>query len=279
MLEYNRANREVAILCNHQKTVSKSYEASYAKLEERERLLERQIAELRTMLTDLAGKGGGAGIRLKASHAGDDDDDEEAGAGAGKAAAAKVEASAGAGGPAADAAAAKKAAEKAAAAADSHLFAKTPDAGSVKKRIKVRGGRGFARVRRHRAPKPVPPLPLPVPPPLQAWEDKLATHQAAMRNKDENKAVALGTSKINYSECGGGRQRGRRGGRGRSPLRPTHLPCLRCQWTRASRLRGARRSTCTSRRSSPRPCATSSPGPWSCRRPSASSSVEAPQVQ
>lgn len=145
MLEYNRANREVAILCNHQKTVSKSYEASYAKLEERERLLERQIAELRTMLTDLAGKGGGAGIRLKASHAGDDDDDEEE-AGAGKAAAAKVEASAGAGGPAADAAAAKKAADKAAAAADSHLFAKTPDAGLVKKRLKVRGGRGLARV-------------------------------------------------------------------------------------------------------------------------------------
>ena len=146
MLEYNRANREVAILCNHQKTVSKSYEASYAKLEERERLLERQIAELRAMLTDLAGKGGGAGIRLKAAHAGDDDEDEDEEAGAGKAAA-KVEASAGAGGPATDAAAAKKAAEKAAAAADSHLFAKTPDAAAVKKRIKVRGGRGSVRVR------------------------------------------------------------------------------------------------------------------------------------
>ena len=34
---YDAANREVAILCNHQRTVPKSFEATFAKLEERVR--------------------------------------------------------------------------------------------------------------------------------------------------------------------------------------------------------------------------------------------------
>ncbi len=34
MLAYNRANREVAILCNHQRTVSKSHETQVGKLDE-----------------------------------------------------------------------------------------------------------------------------------------------------------------------------------------------------------------------------------------------------
>lgn len=32
------------------------------------------------------------------------------------------------------------------------------------------------------------------------WQDKLEKLQLEMRNKDENKAVALGTSKINYMD-------------------------------------------------------------------------------
>lgn len=32
-LEYNRANREVAVLCNHQRTVSAAFGAQYAKME------------------------------------------------------------------------------------------------------------------------------------------------------------------------------------------------------------------------------------------------------
>lgn len=35
---------------------------------------------------------------------------------------------------------------------------------------------------------------------LQAWSEKLEKHVVEMRNKDENKAVALGTSKINYMD-------------------------------------------------------------------------------
>ena len=31
-LEYNRANREVAVLCNHQRTVSAAFGAQYAKM-------------------------------------------------------------------------------------------------------------------------------------------------------------------------------------------------------------------------------------------------------
>jgi DNA topoisomerase-1 len=35
---------------------------------------------------------------------------------------------------------------------------------------------------------------------LQSWTDKLEKLRLEMRNKDENKAVALGTSKINYMD-------------------------------------------------------------------------------
>lgn len=35
MLFYNRANREVAILCNHQKTISKSFSSQMGKIDEK----------------------------------------------------------------------------------------------------------------------------------------------------------------------------------------------------------------------------------------------------
>ena len=49
VLEYNRANREVAILCNHQRTVPKAFTETWDKLTAKEALLEKQIAELRAM--------------------------------------------------------------------------------------------------------------------------------------------------------------------------------------------------------------------------------------
>ena len=35
VLAYNRANRQAAILCNHQRTVPKSFDASMVKMSER----------------------------------------------------------------------------------------------------------------------------------------------------------------------------------------------------------------------------------------------------
>ena len=43
---YNEANRKVAILCNHQKTVSKAFTANLEKMRDKEMLLQIQIQEL-----------------------------------------------------------------------------------------------------------------------------------------------------------------------------------------------------------------------------------------
>ncbi|WWD19549.1 hypothetical protein CI109_104010 [Kwoniella shandongensis] len=50
---YNTANRDVAILCNHQKTVSKGFEASFAKAEDKIRALKYQRMKLRLQLFSL----------------------------------------------------------------------------------------------------------------------------------------------------------------------------------------------------------------------------------
>lgn len=50
VLKYNEANRKVAILCNHQRTVPKSHESSMEKLTSQLELLETQLAELKEMI-------------------------------------------------------------------------------------------------------------------------------------------------------------------------------------------------------------------------------------
>eukprot|EP00939_MAST-03C_sp_MAST-3C-sp1_P000266 g266.t1 len=50
VLVYNAANREVSILCNHQRSVPKSFEASFAKLTTKLNLKKRQLKELRKHL-------------------------------------------------------------------------------------------------------------------------------------------------------------------------------------------------------------------------------------
>nr|ODO00475.1 DNA topoisomerase I [Cryptococcus depauperatus CBS 7855] len=50
---YNTANREVAILCNHQKSVSKGFEGSFAKAEDKIRALKYQRKKLRLQLFHL----------------------------------------------------------------------------------------------------------------------------------------------------------------------------------------------------------------------------------
>jgi DNA topoisomerase-1 len=46
VISYNAANRQVAILCNHQKTVSKAAEAMFENLNEKLATLKRQRDEL-----------------------------------------------------------------------------------------------------------------------------------------------------------------------------------------------------------------------------------------
>jgi len=157
-LEYNRANREVAILCNHQRAVPKAFAAAWEKLQAKvrpgvgvgvsnncwcalhartrrppppapttaaaavshpqEALLRRQLAELEEHVK-LAEKG--KSLPLKT-----DPPEPAAAAGAGM----DEEAAA----AAADEAVKKHAAEEA------HLFARQPDVEDVEKRVVVSGG-------------------------------------------------------------------------------------------------------------------------------------------
>ncbi len=173
-LEYNRANREVAILCNHQRTVPKAFEKTWDKLTVKESLLKSQVEELEAMARDVKK---GAKVKVKSDYEaaaaeGSVPSSAKRGAGADKA---KKPAVGGAGGPpAADddgddgpetaAGRVKRLKEE-----EAHLFSKQPGTDEVAKR-------------------------------LAAWRDKLEKHKLDMRNKDENKAVALGTSKINYMD-------------------------------------------------------------------------------
>jgi DNA topoisomerase-1 len=66
MLVYNRANREVAILCNHQRTVSKSHETQMGKIDDKIKELHAEKKALKRRLEDIK-----AGRKLR-----DPDDDE-----------------------------------------------------------------------------------------------------------------------------------------------------------------------------------------------------------
>ncbi|TIA83927.1 hypothetical protein E3P77_03510 [Wallemia ichthyophaga] len=54
LLSFNRANRNVAILCNHQKNVSKSHDATMDKMGDRLKALKYQRRKLRQMLAQVA---------------------------------------------------------------------------------------------------------------------------------------------------------------------------------------------------------------------------------
>ena len=53
VLAYNKANREVAILCNHQKTVSKAFEAGYESMQGKLELMKSQLSTLQVHQTRL----------------------------------------------------------------------------------------------------------------------------------------------------------------------------------------------------------------------------------
>ena len=124
---YNEANRKVAILCNHQKTVSKAFTAGFEKLEGRAELLRSQIEELQNNVRRIRK---GKEVKLAKECKPDD---------------------------------------KAGRMAEAHRFKKQPSEDQVKNRLKT-------------------------------FSQRLAALELNMKNKDDNKSVALGTSKINYMD-------------------------------------------------------------------------------
>jgi DNA topoisomerase-1 len=111
VLEYNRANREVAILCNHQRTVPKAFAAAWEKLTLKENLLKTQLDELQAMLPK-AKKGDK--VKLKSAEA---EASKAASVTEGKAEAAEL--------------------AKQLAAEEAHLFTKQPTYDEVQKRVVV----------------------------------------------------------------------------------------------------------------------------------------------
>lgn len=124
---YNEANRKVAILCNHQRTVSAKFNESFAKMQGKRDLLQRQVAELEKMVKRIKKK---KSIKLAPTKTPETKEER---------------------------------------AQISHLFKRNPSLQQVQNRLKTFSGR-------------------------------LANHTMAMKNKDDNKTVALGTSKINYMD-------------------------------------------------------------------------------
>jgi Eukaryotic DNA topoisomerase I, catalytic core len=77
VVEYNNANREVAILCNHQRTVSGAMQKNFENLQERLDTIKAQRNELKQW-KKLLEEGKGKKIPLKgAKKDGDDEDPDE----------------------------------------------------------------------------------------------------------------------------------------------------------------------------------------------------------
>lgn len=111
---YNTANREVAILCNHQRTVPKQHETSMKSLEETKKVYEKQLKELNSWLKYLTN---GKKIPLKPETNEKKDDNKST-----KKLTKEEEAE-------------KKRIEKLERLKISHMFAKQPDKEKIKARI------------------------------------------------------------------------------------------------------------------------------------------------
>ncbi|KAK8797031.1 hypothetical protein WA158_004241 [Blastocystis sp. Blastoise] len=122
---YNNANRQVAILCNHQRSLPKGFQQSMDKMNDKLNEIQLQLKELKQMLKAVKA---GKTIDLKPK-----DIKEE---------------------------------EK---TRYNHMFSKQPSTSQIETRIK-------------------------------AYEVRLQKQETSIKNKDENKAVALNTSKLNYMD-------------------------------------------------------------------------------
>jgi DNA topoisomerase-1 len=169
VVEYNSANREVAILCNHQRSVSKAQETQLENIGAKVELLKKQKKTLKGILKKL-NSGDTEGIPTRKSQQEMVDDvqksldkakkmKEKAKTDEEKIAATKAD---------------EKAKEKKRALADAkfrkaHLWEKVPTKDQVAKRI-------------------------------ENWSSKIKKMEMDLKHKDDNKEVSLGTSKINYMD-------------------------------------------------------------------------------
>lgn len=169
VVEYNSANREVAILCNHQRSVSKAQETQLENIGNKIETLKKQKKVLKAILKKLI-SGDADGIPMKKSLVKAEEDvkkhlekakkmKEKAKTNEEKIAATKAD---------------EEAKQKKRDLAETkfqklHLWEKTPTIDQVKKRI-------------------------------ENWTAKINTVEMDLKHKDDNKEVSLGTSKINYMD-------------------------------------------------------------------------------
>jgi len=169
VVEYNNANREVAILCNHQRTVSKAQETQLGNISDKVKQLKEQKKILKNMLklinsdkedkisekadekkqSEILSKMIATGKKLKDKAKSNDE----------KILATKAD---------------EEAKQFRRDLADfkfsqAHLFMKTPTVDQVVKKIAV-------------------------------WTQKIVTMEMNLKHKDDNKEVSLGTSKLNYMD-------------------------------------------------------------------------------
>ena len=169
VLEYNAANREVAILCNHQRSVSKAQETQLENIGAKLQVLKKQKKQLKAMLKRInAGETDGLPTRKSFESMKEDVDKALAKAKRMKEKAVTNE----------EKIAATEADEKAkelrrsladAKFQKAHLWEKVPSADQVAKKI-------------------------------QNWTKKIEKMEMDLKHKDDNKEVSLGTSKINYMD-------------------------------------------------------------------------------
>ena len=169
VVEYNNANRQVAILCNHQRTVSKAQETQLESIGAKIATLKKQRKELKAIGRHIVAKETSKIPLRKSSQAMDDEV---------KAALAKAKKLKDNAQTNAQKIAASKADGEAKQMrrdltsrkfAKAHLWEKVPTKDQVRKRI-------------------------------VAWEAKIAKMELDLKQRDDNKEVSLGTSKINYMD-------------------------------------------------------------------------------
>jgi DNA topoisomerase I len=170
VIEYNNANREVAILCNHQRSVSKAQETQLENLGGKLETLKKQKKTLKAILKAIA-SGKADKIPTK-KH------DEKALA---EKAVKAVEK-------------AKKLKEKAKTNDEKIKATEADEAAKEKKRevaeIKFKQAHLWEKV----------PSKEQVIKKLEAWNNKISKMEMDLKHKDDNKEVSLGTSKINYMD-------------------------------------------------------------------------------
>ncbi|CAB9519858.1 DNA topoisomerase 1 [Seminavis robusta] len=170
VIEYNNANREVAILCNHQRSVSKAQETQLENISNKIDTLKKQKKMLKGILKFLNSGKDNKKIPLKKSQASMKEDVDKALA---KAKKMKDKASTNEEKIAATQAD-EKAKEMRRELADfkftqAHLWERVPSKDQVIKRI-------------------------------ETWNGKISKMEMDLKHKDDNKEVSLGTSKINYMD-------------------------------------------------------------------------------